>query len=184
MHPFQVHTCNMKLPLHFLQFVRKHLLLFLHRILSKYVVLLFLPSSYISLTISIMMNKSCFISSSKTLVKKEEFEDSLVGVFIIPLNKRTSNKINKELIQQPFETNLLCFKDCFEVLWPSALLPSCPLLDLAINSFPFTSVTQKIVSLQQAYNQSDNQSLTAQTPFRQAIFALSIKRSDITFFLV
>ena len=104
--------------------------------------MLFLPSSYISLTISIMMNKSCFMSSSKNLVKKGDFEDSLVEVVIMPMNKITSNKINKEPIQQPFATNLLCSKDCFEVLWdkrmPSALLLSCPLLDLAINSFPFT----------------------------------------------
>ena len=64
--------------------------------------MLFLPSSYISLTISTMMNKSFFMSSSKNLVKKEEFEDSLVEVFIIKMNKITSNKINKELIQATF----------------------------------------------------------------------------------
>ena len=69
--------------------------------------LLFLPSSYISLTISIMMNKSCFISSSKTLLRKEEFEDSLVEVVIMPMNKKTSNKINKELIQATFRNKPL-----------------------------------------------------------------------------
>ena len=60
--------------------------------------LLFLPSSYISLTLSIMMNKSCFMSPSKSLVMKEEFEDALIEVVIIPMDKRTSNKINKGLI--------------------------------------------------------------------------------------
>ena len=48
---------------------------------------------------------------------KGEFEDTLVEVVIMPMNKRTSNKINKELIQQPFATNLLCSRDFFEVLW-------------------------------------------------------------------
>ena len=58
--------------------------------------LLFLPSSYISLTISIMVENSCLISSSKSIVmKKEEFEDSLVEVVIITMNKITSNNINK-----------------------------------------------------------------------------------------
>ena len=64
--------------------------------------LLFLPSSYISLTLSIMMNKYCFMAPSKSLVMKEEFEDTLVKVVIMPMNKRTSNKINKELIEATF----------------------------------------------------------------------------------
>jgi len=42
------------------------------------------------------------MSSSKNLVKREEFEGSLVEVVIIKMNKRTSNKINKELIQATF----------------------------------------------------------------------------------
>ena len=42
--------------------------------------------------------------------------------------------------------------------------------------------TQTIVNPPQAYNHSGNQSLTAQTPFRKAILALSIKHSAITFF--
>jgi len=65
--------------------------------------LLFLPSSYISLTLSIRMNKSCFMSPSENLVMKEDFEDSLVEVVIIKMNIRTSNKINKEL----YSSNLL-----------------------------------------------------------------------------
>ena len=116
----------------------------------------------ISLTISIMMNKSCFMSSSKNLVMKEEFEDSLVEVVIMPMNKRTSNKINEELIQQPFATNLLCFKDCLEVLWDkkNAFNPSSFLsfLDWAINSFLFTSA-----------NSHNSQSATSIQWIRQSI---------------
>ena len=124
--------------------------------------LLFLSSSYISLTISIMVAKSSFKSSSNTLVKKEEFEDSLVGVAIISMNKRTSNKINKELIQQPFATNHLCFKDCLEFLWDkkNAFSPYSFLsfLEWAINRFPFISS-----------NSDNSQSATSIQSIRQSI---------------
>jgi len=42
------------------------------------------------------------MSSSKNILMKEQFEDSIVEVAIIKMNKRTSNKINKELIQATF----------------------------------------------------------------------------------
>jgi len=42
------------------------------------------------------------MSSSKNLVMKEEFEDSLIEVVIIKMNKRTSKKIIKDIIQETF----------------------------------------------------------------------------------
>jgi len=42
-----------------------------------------------------MMNKSHFMSSSKNLVKEEDFENSLVEVSIIEINKITSTKFTK-----------------------------------------------------------------------------------------
>lgn len=81
-----------------------------------------------------MVEKSLFKFSSKNLVKEEDFEHSLVEVVIIKMNKRTSTKFRIELqynsidfelndfrvkllFKQSFATNLLCFKDCLEVLW-------------------------------------------------------------------
>ena len=42
-----------------------------------------------------MMNKSRFMSSSKNIVKEEDFENSLVEVVIIEMNKRTSTRFTK-----------------------------------------------------------------------------------------
>jgi len=100
-----------------------------------------------------MMNKSCFKSPSKSLVmKKEEFEETLEEVVIMPMNKELQTRLIKSLFQQPFATNLLCFKDCLKVIWdrrmPLALLPICPSWTELSVAFHLPLQTQKIVSLQ------------------------------------
>jgi len=89
------------------------------------------------------------MSLPKSLVmKKEEFEDSLVEVVIMPMTS----------------SFFLC------------------LLDQAFYSFLFTSTNLENSQSATSIHQSDKKSLTTQTPFRQAIFAVSIKHADITFF--